>query len=573
MKTKRFTESLLASVKNLSSARYVRNPHVFDAIVRHTTQASHAKIRVMDITSEPAVEVMFWQECFANAEISSIYAKPLRSATPAFPPDTLTSATFGSQFWDDVAASSSPHLLVSDGTLGHYHQKELFDYLFPVLEPGGIFVLEHDRSEDHHVLLDHLEKVVSAGFLAQGDLSNRTDFLGYCARNIEAIEFIAGAVIVRKRKFDQRKFVAMPLGEIASETSTLDAPTAYLRTTPRVFGSKTIKQRTLNLLDAFKDVVPPAAQIGRLTDAVVIEGGIVYTLDGRIVEESFINVSHVPRRGPFFRVGKGNLYVSEVPIEPRAILSQHERVIVKQTWDSNYGHWLVDTLPRVSNVLEVIEDAPIRYLLNGAASPEIQTLHSESLALLGVAKDSIDFVDRRPTLVENAIYATPMTKPPFVKSHRAISILEELARMINREADNGLEYASKIYITRNKYPRRNLLNEELVLPYIRQAGYEVIVPEKLSLKEQILTFASATHVIGNMGAAFSNLSFSPPGVKVLMLATELMVHDYFLDIVSHKRGEYWALQGVATDSSAGIGSDFTIDLEQFKSVFEQFIQE
>jgi len=77
-------------------------------------------------------------------------------------------------------------------------------------------------------------------------------------------------------------------------------------------------------------------------------------------------------------------------------------------------------------------------------------------------------------------------------------------------------------------------------------------------------------VIGNMGASFSNLVFSPRGVKVLVLATPTMQHDYFYDIVCHRGGEYWAMQGVAADEDPTMYSDFTIDTTAFAAALARF---
>ena len=67
-----------------------------------------------------------------------------------------------------------------------------------------------------------------------------------------------------------------------------------------------------------------------------------------------------------------------------------------------------------------------------------------------------------------------------------------------------------------------------------------------------------------MGAALTNLAFSPRGVSVLSLATPTMKHDYFYDIVCLKQGRYRGLQGSSTAPAAdqSLASDFSVDIEQ-----------
>lgn len=514
-------------------------------------------IEVLEIGEAPQQELSVWKEWFSG---NSCYA--VSSAAAAVRDDS---------YWYAVASQRSPHLVLSDGSLNPDHQVRFFSHIFPVAQPGAVFVLERGGSSGQAEGLEALlAEVLSAKLSTGSPLTKRTDFLGYCARNIVAVEQTEYAVIVRKRTFELQKYTAAPLRELAETTWLLDPPGTYARVTPKIFGSEEIERRTLHMIKTLGHTAHPAAEIGVLKDVVVVEGGIVVTSDNRIVEESFINARHTAQRGPFFRVGQGDMFVSEKPVSGPDRLVDGRHAIIKQTWDLNFGHWLVDTFPRVANILEKFPTEPLRYILNGAAPPHIRELHTDGLRAFGIPEDRIDFVDRRPTFVKEAIYATPMTLPPLIKSPRAIQILEGVSRRYEQPEHPGGSATRKIYLTRNNYPRRNLLNESEILPILAAAGYDVIVPEQLSFAEQVKLFASASHVVGNMGAAFSNLAFSPKGVKVFALATEHMLHDYFYDLVCHKGGEYWALQGSASGSEVGIGADFSIDTHEFGRLFEEF---
>lgn len=555
----------------LGSPRGQRSQQLLEAIEHHTAwMRAGGEIELLDICAEPHQELPVWKEYFPNGGCFAVYSKNADTITFDIPENTDVSAGFGEKFWLEIATERSPHLVLSDGKLSHYHQLELFTHLFPTMQPGGVFVLEGKGNATGNVMLALLAQIAGTGLASSSSLTAKTDFVGYCARNIAAIEYTEAAVIVRKRLFDQRKLTTAPLRDLAKSFRQLDSPGLYSRVTPKIYGSAEIERRTRNLISNFSRTPHPGAEVGYLDNVTVVDGGVVVTSDGRIVEESFINARHTSKRGPFFRVGKGNLYVSERTISAEASLTNGKHAIIKQTWDSNYGHWLVDTFPRVANVLEEFSGDAVRFVLNGAAPPAIKDLHAASLGLLGINADRIDFVDRRPTFVREALYATPMTIPPFIKSPRTVSILEELVDHCSPQVRALYASPRKIYLTRNRYPRRNLLNETEILPEVIGAGYEVVAPEHLSLEEQICLFASASHVIGNMGAAFSSLAFSPKGVKVFALATEHMLHDYFYDLVCHKNGEYWALQGTAPSGETGIGADFSIDPDEFGRLFAEF---
>jgi hypothetical protein len=571
------SERLTILAERIGSARVRRSIRLMEAIEHHTAALrKNDRIEVLDICAEPHQELPVWKEYFPNANVYGIHSKNSDAILYDVPDNTEVSKRFGSEFWGGVAVQRSPNLILSDGRLSHYHQLELFTYLFPVAQPGGVLVLEHQGPDgsnpidDNNVLHALLNKIVDSNFAPTSPLTSRNDFLGYCARNIAAVEYTECGVIVRKRIFEQHKLTAAPLIELAEESWTLDTPGLYNRVTPKIFGSADIERRTQNLIRTHGGRPHPGAQVGLIKDVIILDGGIIVTSDGHIIEESFINARHVSRRGPLFRVGDSELYVSERPIAAQNRLCDDKYAIVKQTWDSNFGHWLVDTLPRIANIEEKFPLASLRFVLNGGAPSHIKDLHVDSLSLFGINTDQVEFVDGRPTFVEHAVYATPMTIPPFIKSPRTISILEAMVDRCSPEIQSTYSGTRKIYLTRNRYPRRNLVNEEEILPDLLRAGYEVVIPEQLSLEEQISLFASASHVIGNMGAAFSSLAFSPMGVKVFVLATEYMVHDYFYDLVCHKGGGYWALQGSALNPSIGIGSDFSVAVDEFRRLLQEF---
>jgi hypothetical protein len=480
------------------------------------------------------------------------------------------SETFDSSFWEAVAINSEPGLVLCDGSLSDIHQVQMLKLLFPAVASGGIVVLQQPAGSDSDNALVTFANYLVAAQLRQDKHSiEASDATGYLLRNVEVVSFAMRCVILRKRKVQQQRLEAVPFSTVALGHVTLDTPTKYSRIPAQITAPERIKQRNRDVLAALVDITAPAAEIGRLKNAIITGGGIVHTPDGYIVEESFINARHSPRRGPFFRIGASNHYVSERSLEPVREASG-QFALIKQTWDANYGHWIVDTLPRMDHYASHMDLESTGVIVNGSVSPALQQMQADGLRLFGVSPDNLLPVDWQPTRVEDLLYVTPSSIPPLIKSPRSIEILESLAGRVDSETVERFKGHERIYLTRNAYPRRRLLNEDKILPVIKAAGYRVIEPESLTFQEQIALFSQASHVVGNMGAAFSNLAFSPRGVRVLMLATEHMLHDYFYDLVCHKDGEYVSIQGTAASAEPGIGADFTIDEESFSRIFAEF---
>lgn len=114
-----------------------------------------------------------------------------------------------------------------------------------------------------------------------------------------------------------------------------------------------------------------------------------------------------------------------------------------------------------------------------------------------------------------------------------------------------------------------MTNETELHSILETKGFRIVFPEQLSFTEQVSLLKGAELVAGNMGAAFSNLAFSPKEVKVLTLSTPAMLHDFFYDIVCHKKGKYVGVQGTSPETNPGMGSDFIISKEQLLNGLER----
>ncbi|MCU1574781.1 MAG: hypothetical protein JWO93_2863 [Micrococcaceae bacterium] len=540
---------------------------------------------LLDVTAEPEIALPVWRSYFPRATVTGIYSLPVKAGSAPPEPEIASSRKFGREFWLDLARKHAPTVAVVDGSQSALHQKEMFSILYPVLQPGGTVLFDDcwnsngRRGGAKHAGTAHLFNFlasVARGLAGDPPAALKNDeFFSYCVRTVAAVEITDRFVAVRKKIFPQARFEAVPFRELATDHRQLDHPAPYPRPKPLIFGSGYIARRVDTMLENQADVPPPPAEVGRLADAVMFAGGILAVGNRYIVEESLINQRHTARRGPLYQVAQSELHVSEgelAPVEDHH--SDRDYVAVKQTWDANYGHWLVDTLPRVINVQETMQLHEPFYVVSAGPSDAVRKLHAETLALVGVSTKNLLHLDHRPVHFESLIYATPMTIPPLVKSQRCIAVLESLASRLQLAdqptARPAVDKPRKLYLSRNRYTRRRLINEEAIIPLLTARGYEVIHPETLSVGEQMAIFSAATHVVGNMGAAFSNVVFSPRTVKVFVLATETMMHDYFYDIVCHKSGNYVALQGSAGNKDEGLSADFTVDVDEFARILADF---
>ncbi|AFY85468.1 tetratricopeptide repeat protein [Oscillatoria acuminata] len=206
-----------------------------------------------------------------------------------------------------------------------------------------------------------------------------------------------------------------------------------------------------------------------------------------------------------------------------------------------YFHWLVDILPR----LEILRQAGIKweeidyFLVNSIREP----FQRETLAQLGIPEAKIIESDRYPH-----ISATQLIVPSF-PGH--LGWLEPWALTFLRQAflnsvpASDCEHPERIYIRRSTARNRRLINEEEVIEFLAQFGFEPIEPESLSFVEQIAVFSQAKIIVAPHGSGLTNLVFCRPGTQAIELVSPHYVRPYYAVICQLLGFSHYALMGEA----------------------------
>lgn len=97
----------------------------------------------------------------------------------------------------------------------------------------------------------------------------------------------------------------------------------------------------------------------------------------------------------------------------------------------------------------------------------------------------------------------------------------------------------KLYLSRSAMTRRRVDNESEVLAALAPLGFECVRPETLSVRAQIALFSEASHIVGSSGAAFTNMLFSPPRTRLVVLQNRHLVEgggDLYFDALGKACG-------------------------------------
>jgi hypothetical protein len=279
----------------------------------------------------------------------------------------------------------------------------------------------------------------------------------------------------------------------------------------------------------------PAVFRAHLPHAHVAGGpAIVMTRDGRPLLQSGFNPDHVT----------ANPLVGE-----RLRLSwpaRSRRLLVTQ-WDSNHFHWMFDSLPR----LALLTDDPRAPLLVSAGLGEAQRT---SLRLAGVGDTDLDEFHGYP------VKARELEFPSLVgrTGHPPRWVLDWLReKLVPAPTRRG----RRLFVSRRDATSRRLANEGEVFAALEPLGFELILPGRLPLAEQLRSFAEASVVVGPHGAGLVSLLAATDAVVVEMFDPRYVNPCYYA-VAEALECPYWFVMG------APAGDDFTAEPQAVRATVE-----
>ena len=292
-----------------------------------------------------------------------------------------------------------------------------------------------------------------------------------------------------------------------------------------------------------------------LIDNAVTCGGLVFSSDWRLAKESLINRNQEDEFLGITRRGK-----DELAFDPGFYTRRDVRldrcVLLKQHWDPNYGHWLIEGLPRIAPAVAAADCDDFAVIVTNT-NRQMMQVYADSLKWFGIRPQQLRFMHNEIVEAGQLIYPTPLTVQPWIKAPAIVAILEGLADRVG--AAHPGPAPKKIFINRAPSSRRQLTNADEVRAFFLDRGYTQVTPHQLTFDQQVAAFREATHVAGVLGAECVNFVFSPRGVNFLGLAPQAMQDDFFWDLASLKGGDYFCVHGAPVDPSDGMNAAFAVE--------------
>jgi capsular polysaccharide biosynthesis protein len=218
----------------------------------------------------------------------------------------------------------------------------------------------------------------------------------------------------------------------------------------------------------------------------------------------------------------------------------------------NYSHWLFQCFPPLLLAPQVGLGE------THAIVPPLNAVQRELLAYAGW--DSRRYTElpvEAAALPRYGVY-TNLTGGdfPFLPHPAIAAPFETLAAQAPRSAFAG----QRVFLSRADARKRVMINDAELTTALEKEGYTIVTPGALSAREQIALFRDAALLVGQHGAAFTNLLFSPCG-KDGPVVVELHQENYpasaFVKLCQAKGLSYTAIFSRMIDAGADGRHDST----------------
>jgi len=345
---------------------------------------------------------------------------------------------------------------------------------------------------------------------------------------------------------------------------------SYRRSAPVILGGDAAQSAIHRCAAAFRrlSVRTPPVWRYELRDALLVEQGIVISPRHGALLESLADHASVfagdivQRSGSTLRVRS----CGSVAALDGSFLS------LKKRYQANYGHWLIELLPK-AYLNEMSGGAhTARYIVPQTDNAGLRNVYVESLGLLGIDASRVVPVGPELTRVDQLDFVTPVAGHPRWKHQVLREMREALLNAVRRAEDGGqTNLPTRLFVDRREGSSRRIRNNREIQARLRASGFTTINPEDHSFGDQIRLFSRAEIIVGVLGAGMTNTLFAPEHVELLYLAPESMCGVFYWDLQSIGDQRYRVLYGRNCADATSHMDDFRIDLTELSRALEAVI--
>jgi len=269
----------------------------------------------------------------------------------------------------------------------------------------------------------------------------------------------------------------------------------------------------------------PEKYLVRLEGVRLADGGGMLVLpDRRRVVEVAFTEDHLWR----FPAYQGRL-----PQREKRVSGPHYSLLMLHSGIHNYYHWLHDCVMRLHLVLERLP-AETTFVV----PPNLRPWETDALAAVGVPAERLLPFDGSAVWVFDDFWFSP----PTTIGDRDCPAADAWLRACLGSPRSAGRGSRRVFVSRRDARWRRIVNEEELHPVLRDHGFEIVLLEGYSLRENVRLFEEAEVVVGPHGAGLTNLLFCPVGARVLEIAEPRYAPGAFWtmsEVVGHRHHCLW----------------------------------
>lgn len=212
----------------------------------------------------------------------------------------------------------------------------------------------------------------------------------------------------------------------------------------------------------------------------------------------------------------------------------------------NWGHFLVEDLPRIVSFIRTKKSAQIRLVLTKSTEilPQLDAQKKNLLENLFPKRQLLfEFAPRNVKyLFDQVSYVTPTA---MHASYHSPDFFEIVQNQLSMHHVTPKKRKEKLFVLRRGDRLLEPDSLAALIPNMEVRGFKVVYPEDFSGFEQAILFANASEVVGLMGAAMANTIFCAKDTKVTYLSPENWLTIFYWDLANILERDFYSYYGTS----------------------------
>lgn len=218
-----------------------------------------------------------------------------------------------------------------------------------------------------------------------------------------------------------------------------------------------------------------------------------------------------------------------------------------------FGHFLYESLAAIYFVKQLPPSLPL--IFSYSAKKTLETWQKEIFEILGI-RNKIILLDKVTNF--SNIYLPP---PSMALGSYITDSAYEALGVIPDNPQKG----KKVYISRRNYKKRTAKNEGRLENILEKRGWEIVYPEKLTIKEQLAKYASAETIFTISGSALHSILFlKNPSQRFIVIPRN---HSRSFNIIANKKSDNYYILNCKMKNLNGLTNEraiFALDAKEIE---------